>query len=77
MQTEELCYLRHDRKDNILDQRFIDCRVRLNKFTFNQINMERHTSIDLRLCVFDFHCTVHDVITVCYLSLYISMDSLT
>ncbi len=39
--------------------------------------MERHCNIDLRLCVFDFHCTVHDVKTVCYLGLNVRMDSLT
>ncbi len=39
--------------------------------------MERHCNIDLRLCVFDFHCTVHDVRTVRYLGLNIRIDSLT
>ncbi len=39
--------------------------------------MERHLNVDLRLCVFDLHCSLHDVRTVSYLGLYVSMDSLT
>ncbi len=37
--------------------------------------MERHWNVDLRLCVLTY--TVHDVRTVSYLGLNVSMDSLT
>ncbi len=37
--------------------------------------MERHRNVDLRLCVFDLHCT--RARSVHYLGLYVSMDSLT
>ncbi len=39
--------------------------------------MKRHWNVALRLCVFDLCCNLQDGRTVCYLGLYISMDSLT
>ncbi len=39
--------------------------------------MERHWNVDLCLCVFDLTYTVQDARTVCYLGLYVNMDSIT